>query len=466
MTTKRKTADARLRRRAEASLRKHPKDASSPRTEGNAKRLLHELQVHQVELEMQNAELRAARVEIEAGLEKYTDLYDFAPVGYLSLDQHGLILDLNLTAAAMLGAARSRLINRSFQAYIARSSQPLFLAFLEEVFARQGRRICEMSLLPEVGAPFLADVQATAADSLQGARKWCRVAISDITTLKRAEEARRRLEDLTISNRKLQAEIVQRQVVETALKKSRARQGRLLEEARAMQSQLRHLSHQVLQAQEEERKRISRELHDQVAQALVAINVHLAALTQEVSDNPKRLKQKIARTQRLVEKSVDIVHRFARELRPMVLDDLGLTPALHSFMKDFTTRTGIRIHFTTFAPDANQKLNNAKRTALYRVAQEALINVARHSEASHVKVTVQARPGAIELEIADDGKGFSVNQVLVSKRQGRLGVIGMRERVQMIGGRFSLESTPGKGATVRAWIPTRNVRGKSVPLRK
>ena len=138
----------------------------------------------------------------------------------------------------------------------------------------------------------------------------------------------------------MKREIVRRQAVEEALKQSEQHQSRLLEQSRHMQEQLRHLSRQILQAQEEERKRISRELHDDIAQTLVGINVHLASLARRPRPTPRGLSRSIARTQRLVEKSVDIVHRFARELRPAVLDDLGLIPALHSFMKDFTKRDG------------------------------------------------------------------------------------------------------------------------------
>src|ERR1019366_3119313 len=139
-----------------------------------------------------------------------------------------------------------------------------------------------------------------------------------------------------------------RQTVEKVLQKSEQDQRQMLKQSRQMQQQLRHVSHHILNAQEEERKRISRELHDEIAQALVGINVHLATLTREVAGDPEGLDQKIARTQRLVEKSVELVHQFARELRPMALDDLGLIPALHAFMKEFTKRTGIHVHFTTF----------------------------------------------------------------------------------------------------------------------
>ena len=194
--------------------------------------------------------------------------------------------------------------------------------------------------------------------------------------------------DLAASNRQLQQEIVQRKSVEESLRKSEQHYSELLEQSRHMQEQLRLLSRQLLSAQEEERKMISRELHDQIAQTLTGINVRLASLKTGARLNNKGLQEKISSTQRLVEKSVDIVHRFARELRPAVLDDLGLIPALHSFMKNFTTRTGVRVSLAAFAMKID-KLDAARRTVLFRVAQEALTNVARHAQASRVEVSIQ-----------------------------------------------------------------------------
>ena len=264
--------------------------------------------------------------------------------------------------------------------------------------------------------------------------------------------------DLIASNRQLQQEILQRKSVEESLRKSEHHYSQLLEQSRHMQEQLRLLSRQLLSAQEEERKMISRELHDQIAQTLTGINIQLATLKVEAAVNVKGLQKKITRTQRMVEKSVDIVHRFARELRPTVLDDLGLIPALHSFMKGFTRRTGIHVHFTTFTSGMIEQLNNATRTVFYRVAQEALTNVARHAQASLVEVNFEKLPNAICLKIKDNGKSFQAQRVMHSKRNTRLGLIGMRERLEMVGGSFSVESAPGKGTTVRAQIPLANCR--------
>jgi PAS domain S-box-containing protein len=400
---------------------------------------------------MQNAELQEARDRMEALVEKYTDLYHFAPVGYFSLDEQGRILEVNLTGAALLGVERSRLIQRRLQRFVAPTSRPGFLAFLKQVFARPGKQICEAELLKEGGAAFCADFHAASAVSLGRPRKWCRVAVSDITTLKRAEEAQHRMEALALANWELKREIARRQAVEAALKNSERHQGRLLAKSRHMQEQLRHLSYQMLQAQEEERKRISRELHDEITQTLVGINVHLETLVREAMVNPKGLKKKIARTQRLVERSVNIVHRFARKLRPTLLDDLGLIATLHSSMKDFMKRTGIRVHFTTFA--GVEQLSSARRTVLYHVVQSALTNVAQHADASRVKVSIRILAGAVHLEVSDNGKSFEVEQVLHAKRNQRLGLLGMRERVEMVGGSLSVESRPAQGTTIRAEIP-------------
>ena len=454
MNGKTNTAAAQLRRRAEVRLRKQQRNTTSlPRTEADMQRLLHELQVHQIELEMLTAELQEARDEVEAGLEKYTDLYDFAPVGYFSVDEQGLILEVNLTGAALLGVERSRLINRHLQRSVASMSRPIFLAFLAKVFAEPGRQVCEASLLNEDGPPFWANLQAASAGSLRGVRKWCRVTVSDITALKRAEEARRRMEALDAANRELKREIVRRKAIEAALKKSKRYASQLLAESLGLQKQLRDLSHQILVVQEEERKRISHELHDEIVQILTGISLHLAVLARQDEVDVKDLKKKIVRTQRLVTKSLNIVHEFAGQLRPAALDDLGLIPALRSYMRDYAQRTGLAIHFMGFTHGKTEQLDSTKRTVLYRVAQEALVNVAKHAQASVVNVSIQKLRGTIRLEVKDDGKSFEVQRVLSTKGNKGLGLLGMRERVEMVGGRFAVESAPGRGTTIRAEIP-------------
>jgi signal transduction histidine kinase len=268
-----------------------------------------------------------------------------------------------------------------------------------------------------------------------------------------ARTLRGRERALLTAGRRLERESQRRAGAESALAVSERNGRRLLTEARTMQRQLRRLARQALSAQEQERKEISRELHDEIAQALTGINVHLATLSKEAAISAGGLHRKIARTQRLVEKSVNIVHRFARDLRPALLDDLGLVPALQSYIKDFAGRTPLATRFV--ACSGLERLGSAKRTALYRVAQEALTNVVRHAQATHVAVSLRRVEGAVVLEIEDDGVAFDASGIHVGRigTLDRLGLLGMRERVEMVGGGLEIDSARGRGTTIRAHVP-------------
>ena len=705
---------AALYRRAQTRLReqrkRRPPATKAPPTGADPQRLFHELQVYQIELEMQNTELRQARDELEAMLESFRDLYDFAPVGYFTLTAAGTIKQVNLTGTCLVGIERAKLVSRSFGALVVVELRAGFQAFLKKVFAGPAKQSTDIELLSAGRIPRAVSLEAqrllngqecriavmditerkraenqvrvseiryrrlfeTAHDGvlvldprtrkitdanpfmtrllgyphaqlvgkelfeiglLQDeaasqemfqklkrqhevryedlplesqtgrhqevevvanlyqedgraviqcnirditTRKQAEIALSrlaaivefsddaiigktpdgiitswnlgaakifgyaaremvgnsilrlvpdgrqaeekqiserikrgesvqhfetqrqtkdgrlidisvtsspimdakgkitgvskvarDITELKRAEEAQRRVAVLADANLELRREIIRRQKVEESLKQSEQHQRQLLTQAQAMQEQLRQLSRQILLTQEEERREISRELHDVIAQTLTGINVRLAALAKEATTNTKGIDRNIARTRRLVEKSVDIVHRFARELRPAVLDDLGVIPALHTFMKNFTTRTGVRTHLTAFA--GVEQLDTARRTALFRVAQAALNNIGRHAQASRAVITIQKVSNDVCMKIQDNGKSFQVERTLHAKAGKSLGLLGMRERLEMVGGKFSVESTLGQGTTITAQIPLGKIRGggsrKSSPLK-
>lgn len=281
--------------------------------------------------------------------------------------------------------------------------------------------------------------------------------------LKRFIEAlSQRTVELAASNLELSLEIAQRKAAESALKKSERHYSKLLKQSDRLQEQLRQLSRQILSAQEEERKKISRELHDVIVQTLTGINVRLATLKQEAVLNIDGIDRNIDRTQKLVEKSVSIVHQFARDLRPAVLDDLGLIPALRSCLKAFSARTGIRTRLSAFA--GVEDLDIARRTVLFRVCQEALANAGRHSKAKLVQLKIEAQPDGIRTSIVDNGKGFQVERVVHGRRTKRLGLLGMRERLEMVGGSFSIHSVPGKGTTVEALIPRVNAPKMAKPV--
>ncbi len=303
---------------------------------------------------------------------------------------------------------------------------------------------------------------AEAVTPIEGSHRIAREA--NIKLKSTVDKLSQRTKELATSNISLKAEIKSRIDMESSLRVSESTTSRLLAESLHLQEELRFLSRRLLVAQEEERKRISRELHDIVAQTLTGINVRLAALTLKTDANSKGILSNIASTQRLVEKSVDIVHRFARDLRPTVLDDLGLIPALKSYLKDFMERSGIRATLTVFA--GVEELDSTTRTVLYRVAQEALINVAHHSKAANAKVSIRKLKEVIRMEIHDDGKGFKVDKPVRSHSCQRLGLLGMRERVEMIGGHFRVESEPGKETTVYVDIPRPSEKSRTAPSQK
>lgn len=197
---KRQEAEATdLRRHVEESLSTKTTEARPPRSEAESQRLFHELEFHQIELEMQNAELGQARDELEAALAKYTDLYDFAPVGYFTLDRNEIMSAVNLTGACLLGIERSRLLGRRFGLFVAAEARPLFSAFIRKVFATQSKNSCEVTVATEGDSPLFLRIEAVAC----GSGQECRVAAVDITERRLAENAlnekRQELEELNSS---------------------------------------------------------------------------------------------------------------------------------------------------------------------------------------------------------------------------------------------------------------------------
>lgn len=221
---------------------------------------------------------------------------------------------------------------------------------------------------------------------------------------------------------------------------------RLAAEARRERERLRaEMVEKVISAQEEERKRIARDLHDQTSQALVSLIVQLK-LVESARAKTERA-QAIADLREQLRATLNDVRRMAYDLRPGVLDDLGLTQAIQWFADQCRKNTNIKISLTLDA--ACDQLPPHAATAVYRVAQEALSNVIRHSRASQAWVTLKNNADGFQLEIRDNGKGFAPRR---QSREG-LGLFGMQERMQLLGGHCEIESAPGSGTAVRAWIP-------------
>jgi signal transduction histidine kinase len=340
---------------------------------------------------------------------------------------------------------------------VAPRSRPAFQAFLERIFASREKQTCETLLENSGRTPFWANLEAKSVNAVGGIqdlelgpRKWCRVAVIDIAARKEAEAERQRSEILLATNRRLEDEVAKRLLVEKSLVESERNIRVLLNQSQVLQAQLRDFSHRILQVQEEQRAKISRELHDDVSQLLIGINVHLAVFTKAAIAQPSGIRRRVVPLRRLVKKALRVVHQFARDLRPAALDDLGLIPALRSYLRDFPKKRGLQIRFA--ASTDGVVLDNDTRIMFYRIAQEALTNAAKHSRASVIQVTISKSREGVSLEIADNGRAFEVGRVGSADWGNHLGLVGMRERVEMVGGRLSILSERGVGTTVRAEV--------------
>jgi signal transduction histidine kinase len=210
--------------------------------------------------------------------------------------------------------------------------------------------------------------------------------------------------------------------------------------------ELKQLSARLVEAQENERRSISRELHDEVGQALSGIRVELANLSRKIrARDIDALDTQVDEIKALVEDAVDVVRNMALLLRPSMLDDLGLVPALQWQAREVSKRTGVRVKLA--ADGVSEDLPEEHKTCIYRIVQEALHNCVQHAAAGTVRVSVRQEANRILLTIEDDGKGFNAQQ------DRGLGLLGMHERVSYLGGTFSVESEPGRGATVCIVLP-------------
>jgi PAS domain S-box-containing protein len=226
-------------------------------------------------------------------------------------------------------------------------------------------------------------------------------------------------------------DIEDRKRAEEALQKSR--------------DQLRALAARVQSVREEERTRVAREIHDELGQALTAIKIDLSSLSHDLSLDTRQQSESILK---LVDETIQSVRRISTELRPAILDAVGLVAAVEWASGEFTARTGTKCRLDL--PQDDVVIDEERATALFRIFQETLTNVVRHANATEVNVRLGEEHGNLTLEVHDNGKGVSVEQLSVSSS---LGILGMRERALLLGGDFTIAGAVGAGTTVRVQIP-------------
>ena len=389
-----------LRRRAEAKLRE---ETVTPQrlSEAEAARLIHELRVHQVELEMQNEELRQNQVQLEESRQKYVDLYDFAPLGYLTLDQWGRITEANLTVTTLLGDERRSLLGQYFWVFVAEADRQNFSRMLENVQNLPQRRgEFRLQVDKDEMRTMLLNVHFSQDEHGHDIR---RLALTDITELKQAQE------------------------------------------------KLRKLTRQLLTVQERERQRIARDLHDEMGQSLMAFKMKLNAFKRSF----KRGREDWSEFDSVVDYINVIagqVRKICQSLRPGALENLGLNGALRQLLAEFRQHHGLEV--SEELDDMSGLFSYEGQITVYRFFQECLNNATRHGNATRVKVSAQKRDGSVCFICEDDGIGMDLDEVKSrDESQWGIGLAAMEERVRLLQGSFEITSTKGKGTRIKITLP-------------
>ncbi len=222
------------------------------------------------------------------------------------------------------------------------------------------------------------------------------------------------------------------------------------ERAESAGRELRRLSQQLVRAQEEERRSLSRELHDQVGQQLTALRVEIANMGRIPPGDRTMFATHLAEAKSLALQTMKTVRDLAMGLRPSMLDDLGLGPAIEWQAREFSRRSGVPAT-VKFHGEINGSLSEAERTSLFRIVQEALTNITKHAKASEVHIDLSTRDDGVTLTVGDNGRGMLDERA----RGSGLGLLGMEERARELGGSFSMTSSPGDGTTIEVWLPRR-----------
>jgi PAS domain S-box-containing protein len=365
--------------------------------------LFQESQRHVGELEDLITERKRAEAALRESEERYRELFENAKDAIYVHDLAGKYTSLNRAAELLSGYAREEILGRNFAEFIA----------------------------PE----HLGDVR----------ENLCR-------KLARKGETTYEVEVITKDGQKVPVEVSSRAIYENGVLVSVQGTARNITERKRAQEALQMFSRQLIETQEQERQRIALELHDQIGQVLSVVKMNLTSV-QRVCRAPEASPY-IKDNMDLVDEALRLVRDLSIDLRPQLLDDLGMVAALRWYLDRYTERTGIGSDFHVELPNKTERFSRDIETACFRIVQEALTNIGRHAQAKHVSIQLDRDKSDLFLTVKDDGIGFDLNFLRTrTPRAPTLGLLGMQERARAAGGSIEIESAPAKGTEIKLRFP-------------
>ena len=367
--------------------------------------------------------------------------------GIFQLDPSGNVVSWNAGAARLMGYRAEEIIGKHFSVFYPKddeqSGKPQHN--LAEA-ANTGQAQEEGWRVRKDGTPFWASVLITALRDSQGTLRGYAKLTRDMTARREREEALTRAKELLELRVEQRAAVLTR--VNEELRVEIAERRHAEEQFKETLDQLRALAARLQSVREEERASISREIHDELGQACTAIKMDLALIGRKISKKQAQLRAKIESSMQLVDEMIVTLRRIASDLRPRTLDDLGLAAALEWQGQEFEKRTGIKCHLVL--PHEPLSLDAERSTAIFRIFQESLTNVTRHSKATSVEARLEMEGDQLIFRVHDNGKGFDPEEAKAKKS---LGLVGMQERALLLQGEVRIEGTPGSGTTMILRIP-------------
>ena len=402
---------ARLREMAEQLNRRSPHTLPKV-TPQNVESLVHELRVHQIELELQCQELQRAQVEIEESRNRYRALYESIPIGYVTIDASGRIYDLNPAGAALLGLPSSKRKLNAFFFFFSDGDADAATRYFRRVVDEGTQDGIELKMKQLDGTSFTAALQGARVENGEGRGERVRMTFKDVS---------------------------RRKAVEESLRQHR-------EELEANRVELQELMAKLFTAQEEERRRIACDLHDDHCQRITALILEATTLERMTRGVMPSLAPRMGAFKDKLSDILDDFRHMTHELHPRHLDTVSLACSMRTHIKEFVEYANLDVDFREH--DVPAHLPMPITICLYRLLQESLSNIRKHANAKHVTVSLTGASGQVELRVSDDGSGFD----FAANKKG-LGLTSMQERVRPLRGQVTIESTPGRGTAVAVRMP-------------